>query len=243
LNFVNNFAALAVEMAEELREELDAEEERLDAGARERIAELLGDLAQSATKIQEHGERADRIVRSMLSHARGPASPSDRRPEPTDVNALLHDAVHLAYHGGRARDASFHVRLEEAYDPAIGTVEAIPQDLSRVFVNVANNACYAAFQHAQEVTGVEPAVSITTRGREADVEVRIRDNGGGIPGELRERIFEPFFTSKPVGEGTGLGLSISYDIVVKQHGGDLCFETEPGKFTEFIITLPRQQPG
>ncbi|MEK7727508.1 MAG: ATP-binding protein [candidate division KSB1 bacterium] len=292
LNFVNNFAALSVDLAKELREEIGKIEEgglkiedgglkiedgeRLakieDSGSRivdrESLAnmkEILETLEQNAEKINHHGKRADGIVKSMMQHARG----SSGQRELTDINHLLDDAVNLTYHGMRANDASFNVTIEKEYDETVGKLEVVPQDLSRVFLNIVNNACYAAFQkkrntslkggitnesplkrgmpHESPLDGGQggvaqsaftPTLSVSTKNLGGQFEIRIRDNGNGIPAEVREKIFNPFFTTKPTGQGTGLGLSISYDIIVQQHRGEIKVETEEGKFTEFVVRLP-----
>jgi signal transduction histidine kinase len=237
LNFVTNFAQLSGDLMDELRAELDAQKGRLDAAARDNVQELLTNLQMNVAKIEEHGRRADSIVSSMLMHSRGQPG----QWQPTDLNALLDQYVKLAYHGLRARDASFTIHLDTDYDPGVGRVNVIPQDLSRVFLNIANNACYAAYarKHA-EGDAFTPEVRAATRDLGDEVEIRIRDNGNGVPEPIRDQIFIPFFTTKPAGMGSGLGLSISYDIVVRQHGGEIRLESEEGKYAEFIVTLPRE---
>ena len=235
LNFVTNFAALSAELVEELRVILRGEE-GLSGAARADVPDLLDTLKQNVQKIAEHGTRANSIVRGMLQHSRGSAA----APEPTDVNALLAEYVTLAHHGMRAQDPQFTVRIETAYDPAVGTIYAVPQDLSRVFVNMLNNACYAAQEKRRQLgDGFSPTVSVRTRNLGERVEIAIRDNGPGIPSAVREKLFTPFFTTKPPGAGTGLGLSISHDIIVQQHRGEIRVDTEEGSHTEFIIVLPR----
>ncbi|MBL8229846.1 MAG: GAF domain-containing protein [Bryobacterales bacterium] len=236
LNFVNNFADLSVELTSDLREEM----EKLKSGAApdmENINALLSDLAGNAKKINEHGRRADGIVKSMLLHSRGQAG----ERQPTDINGMLDEYTNLAYHGMRAQDSTFNITIQRQFAPDLGKVDAVPQDLSRVFLNILNNACYAAHDKAKRAgTGYSPTLQIRTVNLGDAIEVRIRDNGMGIPQDVREKIFNPFFTTKPTGQGTGLGLSISHDIVVQQHRGQLEVETEPGQFTEFIVRLPRQ---
>jgi signal transduction histidine kinase len=241
---VNNFAALSVELAKELREEIvKIEDGGLKIVDGERLAnmkEILETLEQNAEKINHHGKRADNIVKSMMQHARG----SSGQRELTDINHLLDEAVNLVYHGMRANDASFNITIEKEYDESIGKLEVVPQDLSRVFLNIVNNASYAAFQkqkaNAKEQTAnFSPTISVATKSLSDGIEIRIRDNGNGIPPDIREKIFNPFFTTKPTGQGTGLGLSISYDIIVQQHRGEIKVETEEGKFTEFVVRLPR----
>ena len=241
LNFVNNFAALSVDLAKELREEVaKIEEGELKISARESLAnveEIVASLIQNAEKINQHGKRADDIVQSMMQHARG----SSGRREPTDLNHLLEGTVNLVYHGLRAQDASFNLTLRKEYDGTIGKINVVPQNMSRVFLNIINNACYAALQK-QKANGDDsfaPTLSVATKNLGGQIEIRIRDNGNGIPPEIREKIFHPFFTTKPAGQGTGLGLSISYDIIVHEHKGELEVETEEGKFTEFVVRLPK----
>jgi signal transduction histidine kinase len=172
----------------------------------------------------------------MMQHARG----SSGQRELTDINQLLDEAVNLTYHGMRANDASFNIRIEKEYDDSIGKIEVVPQDLSRVFLNLINNACYAAHQKKRDsLDGFSPTLSVSTKNLGDKIEIRIRDNGNGIPLDIREKIFNPFFTTKPTGQGTGLGLSISYDIIVQEHKGEIKVETEEGEFTEFVVRLPK----
>jgi signal transduction histidine kinase len=236
LNFITNFAQLAVERAAELRDLLAAAG-LAGEGAAE-AAELLADLGQSAAKIREHGERANHIIGGMLLHARGHSG----EREPTDLNVLVAEYVNLAYHGLRSQDARVDVAIEEHYDRTLGPVPVVPGELGRVFLNLIQNACYAVLQRRRrEGPDFVPRVSITTRSVDGAAEVRVRDNGTGIPAAVRDQLFTPFFTTKPAGEGTGLGLSISYDIVVRLHGGSIHVESEEGRFTEFIIRLPVEE--
>ncbi len=236
LNFVNNFADLSVELMDELREDIEKHKAAIPAKDYENIEALLDDLTGNAKKINEHGKRADGIVRSMLLHSRGQAG----ERQATDINKMLDEYVNLTYHGMRAQDSSFNVTIERTLASDAGMVEAIPQDLSRVFLNLLNNACYAVNEKAKKNgAGFVPKLRVSSMNLSDAVEVRIRDNGMGIPPEVRDKIFNPFFTTKPTGQGTGLGLSISHDIVVQQHGGQLEVETELGEFTEFIVRLPR----
>jgi signal transduction histidine kinase len=240
LNFIVNFAQLGVEMAAELREELQKQPGLRDSAAFGDVADLLTNLEQNIGKIREHGQRADGVVRSMLLHARGRTG--ERRP--TDLNALLAQAVGLAYHGLRAQNPSFNVTLEADYDGSLGPVAVVAEDLSRVFLNLVNNACYAAHQKQQAAgAGFAPTVVVGTRDRDDRVEIRVRDNGDGVPPAVRDKLFQPFFTTKPPGSGTGLGLSISYEIVVHGHQGDLRVESEEGGFAEFVVTLPKEDPA
>ena len=237
LNFVNNFADLSAELTAELHELIDTQRAQLDPQQAQNIDEVLNDLRQNVTKIGEHGKRADSIVRGMLQHSRGASA----EPQPTDLNALLAEYVNLAYHGMRAQDASFNIRLETVYDPAVGVVRIVAQDLSRVILNVMNNACYAANAKLKTAgSSFTPTVSVRSKDLGDRVEIRIRDNGNGIPAAVRDKLFTPFFTTKPPGQGTGLGLSISYDIVVRQHKGEIRVESEEGSYAEFIIVLPRE---
>ncbi len=236
LNFVNNFAELITDLVAELREVLSAKTDQSDTAENSATTEILDTLQQNAAKIIEHGKRADSIVKSMLQHSRGK---SDER-QPTDINAVLAEDINLAYHGMRAQDSSFNIKIETDFDPAVGKLNIVPQDVSRVFLNIITNGCYEAHRKKQEQNGeFSPTLSVKTRNLERLVEVRIRDNGNGIPAAVREKLFTPFFTTKPPGKGTGLGLSISYDVIVHQHGGQLYFESEEGQFAEFIIQLPK----
>jgi len=242
LNFVNNFAVLSVDLMKELSETLAQQKDKLGEEVVAEIEDLLATLEQNAEKINHHGKRADGIVKSMMQHARG----SSGQRELADINHLLDEAVNLVYHGLRANDVSFNVTIEKEYDETIGKLDVVPQDMSRVFLNIINNACYAAFQK-QKAKGKEqtatnnfsPTLSVSTKNLGDKIEIRIRDNGNGIPVDIREKIFNPFFTTKPTGQGTGLGLSISYDIIVQEHKGEIKVETEDGKFTEFVVRLPR----
>jgi two-component system, NtrC family, sensor kinase len=237
LNFVNNFAELSAELVEELSSVLAAGDASLPAEARAEINDLTRTLNGNLGKIVEHGRRADSIVKNMLLHSR--AGPGERRA--TDLNALVDESLNLAYHGARAEQPGFNVTLRRDLDPAIGALDLYPQELTRVLLNLFGNGFYAlrARQLGTRAPGFEPTLSVTTRSLVDRVELRVRDNGTGIPDAVKAKIFDPFFTTKPAGEGTGLGLSLSFDIVVKQHGGTFEVETEPGAFTEFILTLPR----
>lgn len=230
LNFVTNFASVSADLVSELQQAWGDQ-----SASKDEVTALLGQLQQNIGKIEEHGKRADRIVRGMLMHSRT----SSGQMETTDLNALLTDSVNLAYHGLRARDTAFNVTIETDLDPDLPRLRAIPQDLSRVFINIINNACYAAHDRKKhENKGFSPQVRVQSRAVDSWVEIRVRDNGNGIDAEALPKIFNPFFTTKPAGAGTGLGLSISYDIVVREHKGDLRAQSAPGEFTEFIITLP-----
>ena len=234
LNFVNNFSTLSAELIEELGELLGPA--ALDDKTRADVDELAQMLKGNLDKVVQHGKRADSIVRNMLLHSR--EGSGERRP--ADINAIVEESLNLAYHGARAEKSDFNITLERDLDPNAGTAELYPQEITRVFLNLISNGFYAAHKR-KETAGdsFEPTVSATTNARAHEIEIRIRDNGMGIPEDVRAKIFNPFFTTKPAGEGTGLGLSMSHDIIVKQHGGTIDVHTQLGAFTEFIITLPR----
>ncbi|WP_448033297.1 GAF domain-containing protein [Bradyrhizobium liaoningense] len=235
LNFVNNFASLSAELTEELNDVLApislAEDARAD------VEELTGLLKDNLAKIVQHGRRADSIVKNMLLHSREGGGEHGL----SDINALVEESLNLAYHGARAEKPGFNVTLERELDPAAGQAEVFPQEITRVLLNLISNGFHAvAKRRADGGADYAPAVLAATRDRGDSVEIRIRDNGTGIPDEVKEKMFNPFFTTKPAGEGTGLGLSMSHDIVVQQHGGTIDVATEPGVFTEFTILLPRK---
>ena len=237
LNFVLNFAKLSVELSAELGEELERTAGSLDAQTREYVREILADLSSNAQKINQHGARADGIVRNMLLHSRGQTS----QPETVDLNTLVRETVQLAYQGARANNSSFNVALEEDYAADLEPMKVLPHELSRVILNLVNNAGYATDQKARRVgSDFAPTVRIRTLQCEDEVEIHVGDNGDGIPSDVMEKIFTPFYTTKPAGEGTGLGLSMSYDIVVQAHGGDFRVESTPGEGTLFIVSLPAQ---
>ena len=230
LNFVNNFSEVSAELMEEL-----AEEQARPARDNELEAELLSDVRQNLVKIQHHGQRAAGIVRGMLEHSR--TSTGERQP--ANLNKLAEEYLRLAYQGLRAKDKTFQAELHTDFDPALPRVPVVATDLGRVLLNLLNNAFYAVHQRQQQgAAGYAPRVTLQTRRVGAQVEIRVGDNGTGMPDEVRAKIFQPFFTTKPTGEGTGLGLSLSYDIITKGHGGTLAVESEPGQGTEFLITLP-----
>ena len=193
-------------------------------------------LRGNLEKVVQHGKRADGIVKNMLLHSR--EGSGEHRP--VDINALVEEGLNLAYHGARAEKQGFNVTLERSFDPAAGQADVFPQDITRVLLNLISNGFYATRKRKAEAgDGYEPTLVASTRSLGDRVEIRVRDNGTGIPPEVKEKIFNPFFTTKPAGEGTGLGLSISHDVIVKQHGGSIDVQTEPGAFSEFIIVLPR----
>jgi GAF domain-containing protein len=235
LNFVNNFSAVSSELIDELREAMSGV--AADDKTRRQIDEIATLLRGNLDKVVQHGKRADSIVKNMLLHSR--EGSGEHRP--VDINALVEESLNLAYHGARAEKQNFNVTLERSLDPAAGEADIFPQDITRVLLNLILNGFYAANRRkAQAGDGFEPTLAAATRSLGDRVEIRIRDNGTGIPPEVREKMFNPFFTTKPAGEGTGLGLSISHDIVVKQHAGAIEVDTEPGAFTEFRIILPRK---
>jgi signal transduction histidine kinase len=234
LNFVNNFSALSAELIDELNDLLKPA--ALDDKVREEIDELTQMLKGNLEKVVQHGKRADSIVKNMLLHSR--EGSGEHRP--ADINAIVEESLNLAYHGARAEKSGFNITLQRNFDPAAGMIDLYPQEITRVFLNLISNGFYAAAKRKEAGDeGFEPTLSATTKNLGNRVEIRIRDNGTGIPLEVKEKMFNPFFTTKPAGEGTGLGLSMSHDIVVKQHGGKIDVDTAPGAFTEFIITLPR----
>ena len=232
LNFVNNFSEVSVELLDELADE----QQKPDRDA-ELEAELLTDLRQNLQKISQHGGRASSIVRGMLQHSR--ASTGQR--EATDVNALADEYLRLAYHGLRAKDKTFNAQFSTDLDPDLGMVTVVPQDMGRVLLNLITNAFYAVRQRQRErpsETEYQPIVRVQTRCQNGHAEIRVIDNGTGIPEPAMAKIFQPFFTTKPTGEGTGLGLSMAYDIVTKGHTGTLTVESKEGEGTAFVITLP-----
>lgn len=236
LNFVNNFAVLTVDLVKELTELLDKLSDTLQPEDKEYLLEITTDLGFNAQKINEHGKRADSIVKGMLLHSRGKAGDK----QPTDVNSVLAEYVNLGYHGMRAQDNSFNIKIDSAYDDTIGLINIVPQNISRVFLNIINNACYSTNQKKKELNDAYfPILQVQTKNLGNKVEIRIRDNGKGIPQEILDKIFNPFFTTKPAGQGTGLGLSLSYEIVVQEHHGEMLVNSKEGEYAEFIITLPK----
>ncbi|UWU69759.1 GAF domain-containing protein [Bradyrhizobium sp. NC92] len=235
LNFVNNFATLSAALTEELNEALKPAE--LADKIRTEVDELTALLKSNLEKVVQHGKRADSIVKNMLLHSR--EGPGERRL--VDINALVQESLNLAYHGARAEKSDFNITLTQNLDPDAGEIEVYPQEITRALLNVISNGFYAATRRKSEAGDetFEPVLSATTNNLDDKVEIRIRDNGTGIPIEVKKKMFNPFFTTKPAGEGTGLGLSMTHDIIVKQHGGTIDVQSELGVFTELIITLPR----
>jgi GAF domain-containing protein len=236
LNFVNNFSALSAELTGELNDLLKTA--ALTDKMREEVDELTGLLKDNLGKVVQHGKRADSIVKNMLLHSR--EGSGEHRS--TDINSLLDESLNLAYHGARAENGDFNITLQRDFDADAGIIELFPQEITRAFLNLISNGAYAATKRKKEngEPAFEPMLTATTKNLGRTVEIRIRDNGTGIPPDVREKMFNPFFTTKPAGEGTGLGLSMTHDIIVKQHGGRIDVVIEPGQFTEFVIILPRK---
>ena len=233
LNFVNNFSELNRELITEMKEEIEK-------GNYEEVKTIAEDLEANEERITHHGQRASAIVKGMLEHSRA----STGVKEPTDINALADEYLRLAYHGLRAKDEAFNAEIVTDFDPAVGKIDVIPQDIGRVFLNIINNAFYAvAVRKKQEPEGFKPTVTVSSKLKDGVTEFRIKDNGTGIPDDVKARIFQPFFTTKPTGQGTGLGLSLAYDIMTKGHGGTLEVESEQGVGTEFVILLPAKNNG
>ena len=239
LNFVNNFSAISVELIDDLRETLTSA--HVETKSRTEINEIAEMLQGNLEKIVQHGKRADSIVKNMLLHSR--QGSGEHRP--VDINALVEESLNLAYHGARAEKEGFNIALERSFDPASGEVDLFPQEITRVLLNLISNGFYAAIRRQTEANGTafEPTLAATTRNLGDSVEISIRDNGTGIAPDVKEKMFNPFFTTKPAGEGTGLGLSLSHDIIVKQHAGRIEVETEPGLFTEFKIVFRGRAKG
>ena len=236
LNFVNNFTELSGELAIELKEEID--ELEISGEGKENIAELLSNLIQNQEKINHHGKRAASIVNGMLQHART----SSGKKEPTDLNALSDEFLRLAYHGLRAKDRGFNATMKTDFDETIGNVAVIPQDIGRVMLNLITNGFYEVTEKKKKATAsgqdFEPTVTVSSKRKGDMVILTVKDNGRGIPRKALDKIFQPFFSTKPTGRGTGLGLSLAYDIVTKGHGGELKVETKKGEGTAFIVLLP-----
>jgi two-component system, NtrC family, sensor kinase len=234
LNFVNNFSAVSVELIDELRQALAGA--KLNSKLRAEISEIADTLQSNLDKVVQHGRRADLIVKNMLLHSR--EGSGERRP--MDVNALVQESLNLAYHGARAEKQNFDIMVEQSLDPAAGKADLFPQEITRVLLNLISNGVYATAKKAQANGEIyKPTLTASTKSLGDRVEIKIRDNGTGIPSDVKDKMFNPFFTTKPAGEGTGLGLSISHDIVVKQHSGSIEIDTQPGEFTEVKIILPR----
>jgi signal transduction histidine kinase len=239
LNFVNNFADISSELLDEAREALIPATESMKSEERTDIEDIFTTLSNNMSKIAEHGRRADGIVKSMLLHSRGGST----ERQITNINPLIEEALNLAYHGARAQDKEFNITLERDLDPNLGALEVVPQDITRVFLNLFGNGFYAAKKRqcgGNAGADYRPVLAVTTRDLGDQVEARVRDNGVGVPPDVQAKMFTPFFTTKPTGEGTGLGLSISYEIIVQQHGGTITVDSRLDEFTEFVIRLPRR---
>jgi len=237
LNFVNNFSELSVELVDELVEILAAEQFQTDSEVVEEMTDIVEMLKANVSKIEHHGKRADKIVGNMLMHSRRGKTEWSQ----INLNELVAEAVNLAYHGMRSKQSVFNLTFDSDYDPTLELIDGCAQDLNRVFLNIANNACYAIFQRQRvETAEFKPLLKVRTRDRKDHVEITLRDNGIGMPPEVKNKIFEQFFTTKPTGEGTGLGLSLSYDIITQQHKGTIQVDSVVGLYTDFVITLPKQ---
>jgi signal transduction histidine kinase len=238
LNFVNNFSGVSTELIDELEEALGRVKSDDKTGTE--ITELTNTLRDNLNKIVQHGKRADAIVKNMLLHSR--EGSGDHRL--VDVNALVEESLNLAYHGARAESQSFKINMEQSLDPAAGKIDVFPQEITRALLNLISNGFYAATKRKEQASSevYEPTLMVATKDLGDKVEIRIRDNGTGIRPEVREKMFNPFFTTKPAGEGTGLGLSITHDIIVKQHSGSIELNTQLGEFTEIKVILPRKAP-
>jgi two-component system, NtrC family, sensor kinase len=235
LNFVNNFSGVSAELIDELQEAL--KDVSLNEKRRSEVTELMDTLRGNLEKVVQHGKRADVIVKNMLLHSR--EGSGEHRV--VDINAIVEESLNLAYHGARAEKQGFNITLERSLDPTAGEVDVFPQDITRALLNLISNGFYAATKRRADGNcgDYEPTLAAATRNLGDRVEITIRDNGIGIPPDVKEKMFNPFFTTKPAGEGTGLGLSISHDIIVKQHSGSIEVETQPGEFTEIRVILPR----
>jgi signal transduction histidine kinase len=234
LNFVNNFSEVSIELIEELKEERSKSLEERDE---ELEAELLQDISGNLEKIGHHGKRADSIVKGMLQHSRS----SSATKEPTDINKLADEYLRLAYHGLRAKDQSFNAKLETDFDDTVGNISIVSQDMGRVILNLFTNAFYVVNEKKKSgIEGYEPTVTISTKKSSDKVTISVKDNGNGVPKKVLDKIFQPFFTTKPTGQGTGLGLSLAYDIV-KAHGGELKVETKENEGSTFIIELSAKE--
>jgi two-component system, NtrC family, sensor kinase len=235
LNFVNNFSVISSELVDELHQSL--KDVSLNDTKRGEIVELMETLRGNLDKVVQHGGRADAIVKNMLLHSR--EGTGEHRP--VDINALVEESLNLAWHGARAEKQGFEITLQQSFDPSAGEIDIYPQDIRRALLNLISNGFYAATKRRDETNGghYEPTLAASTKNLGDRVEITIRDNGTGITPDVKDKMFNPFFTTKPTGQGTGLGLSISHDIIVKQHGVSIEVDSAPGEFTEIRITLLR----
>jgi len=235
LNFVNNFSSLSIDLADELKEYVEKEKENIDKDTMLDIEEVIEMIESNVTKINEHGKRAERIVKGMLQHSRG----SSGEFEEAELNNLVSEYVNLAFHGMRAKDKSFNTAINTDLDPKIGKIRIPLVSVCIPALNPSIIQCYAVDQKKNKTEGeYAPEVRVSTKKIGNNIEIRIRDNGTGMPQEVIDKIFNPFFTTKPTGEGTGLGLSMSFDIITQIHQGKLEVNSEDGEFTEFVITIP-----
>jgi signal transduction histidine kinase len=238
INFINNFGFLSIEQAQEMRQKLENLQDRVEPRSMSDLKELASSLEVNALHISEHGSRADSIVSSMLELSR---TGSRGEHEEVDLNVLVNQSINLAYHEIRMVNPSVEVAIQRSFDAELPPMEVMPQPLGRALLNIVNNACYAVEERRKKgEAGFSPQLTVTTRSLANAVEIRVHDNGMGIPASIRGKVFNPFFTSKPPGKGTGLGLAISYDIIVQGHGGTLDFTSEEGEYTEFVVTLPKR---
>jgi signal transduction histidine kinase len=227
LNFVNNFSEVNKELLVDMKDEIDK-------GNLHEVKSIANDVIENQEKINHHGKRADAIVKGMLQHSKA----STGKKELTDINKLADEYLRLSYHGLRAKDKTFNAKFETKLDPSVGKINVVPQEIGRVILNLINNAFYAVSEKAkQNIAGYEPTVTLTTRKVAERILITVADNGNGIPQKILDKIFQPFFTTKPTGQGTGLGLSLAYDIV-KAHAGEIKVNTREGEFTEFVVQLP-----
>ncbi|MDX1429781.1 MAG: PAS-domain containing protein, partial [Rhodothermales bacterium] len=241
LNFVKNFSETSSEVVEEIKESLESKLDALDEEARNDIEEQLATLQNFLAKIAEHGKRADDIVRNMLSHAREGSG----ELASTDFNSLVDETLNLTYHSMRAEHESFNLEIDKDFDASVGELEVNAQEITRVLLNLIGNACYAMQERkaASSSSDYRPVLTIRTKNLGDAVELRIKDNGTGVPDFIKDKIFDPFYTTKPTGEGTGLGLSLSYEAIVQQHNGEMTLESKEGEYTEFLVKLPRKAPA
>jgi signal transduction histidine kinase len=235
LNFINNFSEVSMEIAKELKEEISGLD--IDTNEKNNLKSIADDLVQNQQKIMDHGQRADAIVKGMLQHSRN--APGER--EPININILADEFLRLSYYGIKAKDKNFNAVFKTDFDENIGKINVVPQNIGRVLLNLFNNAFYSVAEKKEKLKGsFEPTVWVTTKKKDGKIEICVKDNGLGIPQDIINKIFQPFYTTKPSGHGTGLGLSLSYDIIVKEHGGTLNVESKEGEYAQFILGLPMQ---
>lgn len=238
LNFVINFSKVSIKLLKDMEEVLSELGDKLPDDAADEIREIMADLEGNMSKIEENGNRASGIVRGILLYSRG----KDDEYIPTDLSQLVKEYVWLSYHAVRANNKSFNVAIKEDYEAGLPLIKVIPQDFSRAVLNLMNNACYAVFSKSKETsdTGYQPTIKVTLKKEADQICLTLEDNGPGIPDDIKEKLYTPFFTTKPIGEGTGLGLSITKSIIEQKHNGTIGIETCPGQYTRFIISIPIQ---